>query len=156
MGLEWSAPNVSHEKGSSINQVSVVLWHSLTNCLAALQGEIQEKAGKLVRVFELHRREVDTYPDHHRLKCLESTRVVHVQAISPNPRNFLSQLAVLGVYCVIMSSRRRLCSRSGAQVSHQSVHRMTDVGQVKSMLTLLGSMSPGRAGTPEFNCYFGS
>ena len=30
VGLEWSAPNVSHEKGSSINQASVVLWHSLT------------------------------------------------------------------------------------------------------------------------------
>ena len=29
VGLEWSAPNVSHEKSSSINQVSVVLWHSL-------------------------------------------------------------------------------------------------------------------------------
>ena len=28
VGLEWSAPNVSHEKGSPINQVSVVLLHS--------------------------------------------------------------------------------------------------------------------------------
>ena len=26
VGLEWSAPNVSHEKGSPINQVSVVLF----------------------------------------------------------------------------------------------------------------------------------
>ena len=35
-GLEWSAPNVSHEKkGSSINQVSVCCVVALTNCLAA-------------------------------------------------------------------------------------------------------------------------
>ena len=52
VGLEWSAPNVPHEKGSSINQVSVMLWHSLTNCLAALQGKMQETADKLVRVYE--------------------------------------------------------------------------------------------------------
>ena len=146
MGLEWSAPNVPHEKGSSINQVSVMLWHSLTNCLAALQGKIQETADKLVRVYALHRREVANYPEQHRLKCPESqpqlsqlyqsTRrlcsrshvqspsslqsfsrpvavVCAVEAVSPNPRNFLSQLVVSAV--VLTSSRRRLCSRSHVQ-----------------------------------------
>jgi len=93
VGLEWSAPNVPHEKGSSINQVSVMLWHSLTNCLAALQGKIQETADKLVRVYALHRREVANYPEQHRLKCPES-----------QPQ--LSQL---------YQSTRRLCSRSHVQ-----------------------------------------
>ena len=93
VGLEWSAPNVPHEKGSSINQVSVMLWHSLTNCLAALQGKIQETADKLVRVYALHRREVANFPEQHRLKCPES-----------QPQ--LTQL---------YQSTRRLCSRSHAQ-----------------------------------------
>ena len=213
MGLEWSAPNVPDEKGSSINQVSVVLWQSLTNCLAALQGKMQETADKLVRVYELHRRDVAKYPEQHQLKCPEtqpqlsqlsqSTRrlcsryhvqspsslqsfshpvavVCAVDAVSPNSRNFFSQLVVSAVvitssrrrlcsrshvqspssvqskqsaptlarfslnssslqsfsrpiavvFAVVLTSiRRRLCNRSRAQVSHQSVHRMTDVGQ---------------------------
>jgi hypothetical protein len=102
---------------------------ALTNCLAALQGDVIEKAKTLLRVLKLHRQDVAKYSFEHRPKCPEITRVAHAQAVSPNPRNFVSQLVVLGLYCGLMSSRRRLCSRSGAPICHQSVYRVADVGQ---------------------------
>jgi hypothetical protein len=108
------------------------------NCFAAQQGEICESADNLLRVVDLHRREVGNWPEQHQLKCLASIRVAHVQAISPNTRNLFSQLAECVCVCVclecivvlvIMYSHRSPCSRSGAQVSHHNnVHRMIDVG----------------------------
>ena len=134
VGLEWSAPNVSHEKSPSNNQVSVVLLHSskFLRRMARRNSRVCEESVEGDRLasprnWQLARAAPAQVPPSRAFEWRMST-------ISPNPRNLFSQLAVCVcleciVVLVIMYSHRSPCSRSGAQVSHHNnVHRMIDVG----------------------------
>ena len=146
VGLEWSAPNVSHEKGSPINQVSVVLLHS-SKLLRRIARRNPRVGGQSVagvrfaspRNWQLSRAAPAQVPREHSSGACPSNQ--------PQPSQIVQSTCCVCLECivlVIMSSHRRPCSRSGAQVSHQSVHRMTDVGQEHVNFARLNEPRQGR------------
>ena len=134
VGLEWSAPNVSHEKGSSINQVSVVLLHSskLLRRIARRNlrvGGQSVEGGRLAspRSWQLARAAPAQVPREHSSGACPSNQSQPSQLVQSTCCVCVCLECI--VVLVIMYSHRSPCSRSGAQVSHHNnVHRMIDVG----------------------------
>ena len=139
VGLEWSAPNVSHEKGSSINQVSVVLLHS-SKLLRRLARQNLRVGGQSVEGVRL------ASPRSWRLARAAPAQVPreHSSGACPSNQPQPSQL-VQSNCCVIMYSQSP-CTQSGAQVSrHNNVHRMIDVGHHEHVnIARLNELRQGR------------
>ena len=125
VGLEWSAPNVSHEKGSPINQVSVVLLHSskLLRRIARRNlrvGGQSVEGGRLAspRSWHLARAAPAQVP------CEHSSGAQLVPTLATCSVNLLSVCVCVCLECIvvllIMYSHRSPCSRSGPQVSHHN------------------------------------
>ena len=103
VGLEWSAPNASHEKGSSINQVSVVLLHS-SKLLRRIARRNSRVGGESVegdrlaspRNWQLARAAPAQVPrEHSSGACPQSAPTLATCSVN------LLCVCVLGVYCCV-------------------------------------------------------
>ena len=103
VGLEWSAPNVSHEKSSPINQVSVVLLHSskLLRRIARRNlrvGGQSVEGGRLAspRSWHLARAAPAQVPREHSSGACPSNQSQPSQLVQST-----CCVCVLGVYCCL-------------------------------------------------------
>ena len=144
----WSGrPRMFHTKRArrSIKCLSCCGTHQLPRHIARRNlrvGDETVEGGRLEspRNWQLARAAPAQVPREHSSGACPSNQ--------PQPSQLVQSTCCVCLECivvlVIMYSHRSPCSRSGAQVSHQSVHRMTDVGQEHVNFARLNEPRQGR------------